>query len=125
MKTNLSTSYNHWDIWIIFEIGGKLLTLALSVLCLIAFLKRRDITPRLMMAFYSISLLVITLDLLLARFFEIEVDQKDFNGLYRSMANAAIWIPFFLKSLRVKNTFIIPYGGLNTEPTEFSEQDLI
>lgn len=92
-----------------FEIVGHSLLLITAILCLVLFLKRRSSLPKLMVAFYAINLVFVFLDLLICFIFlpETEVfDAETRKVITRGIFGACLWIPVFLTSSRVKETFV-------------------
>jgi hypothetical protein len=82
---------------------------AALILIILMFVKHR-LFPKLMIGFYVINLVFIITDLLLASSSEIiqqnGVDPSSYKELIRTIVGAFVWIPYFLVSKRVKNTFI-------------------
>ena len=78
--------------------------LAFTLILIALFLRRRTSVPKLMVVFYSISISVVILDNFAAYFLnpDYEVETRE---IIRATAAAAIWIPYFIKSERVKSTF--------------------
>ena len=75
------------------------------------FFTKRTIVPQMAIVFYSSSFLIVVLDLLLLKMFVPDhisnIDMNDSTGqMLRSFVAAVIWIPYFLKSERVKKTFV-------------------
>lgn len=75
------------------------------------FFSKRTIIPKLAIVFYSTSFLIVFIDLMLLKIFVPEhlsaTDLGDYTGqIVRSFFTAAVWIPYFLKSERVKKTFV-------------------
>jgi len=98
-----------WGPTILFEIAFNVLLVVFSVtICILMFRKSRK-TPK-----YYIILLAgvpaaLTIDLILC----VNLPNFSQNALFKSLSTlaptivaAAIWIPYFIKSSRVKNTFI-------------------
>ncbi|WP_214629033.1 DUF2569 domain-containing protein [Paenibacillus agaridevorans] len=80
-----------------------------SLYAIVSFYQKKAIVPRLMIIFYGISFLIGAIDTLLV--YQIpaakELDSGDsVMDIVRSFITCLIWIPYFLKSERVKNTFI-------------------
>jgi hypothetical protein len=125
LKTSDSMSHISWDAIYIYEICGNLFILSLTILCLVAFLNKRDITPRLMIYLYSLNLAFIGLDYFIVSSIDITAISeaaKNKKDLVRAVVAFAIWVPYFMSSRRVKDTFIVPYGGLPAvEPTPVEE----
>lgn len=112
-----------------FEILANTLQLVFSLLVLWQFFKKRSSLPRLMVVLLAGGLTIILVDMILA-YFLIEVgenpftDSEQLNGLFSALMPALIWIPYFLKSSRVKQTFInrahstvTPGGSLDNSGT--------
>ncbi len=92
-----------------FEIVGQLLLFSMVILCLVLFLKRRSSLPKLMVAFYSINVIYLFLDVVICYLIlpETEVfDAETTKALTRGVFGACLWIPVFLTSSRVKETFV-------------------
>ncbi|PYE47821.1 DUF2569 domain-containing protein [Paenibacillus barcinonensis] len=111
MLTAKDSGYYHplWGPIIIFEAVFNLLFLLFTVYVIVAFYQRKAILPRLMIIFYSVSLIVGTVDYLLLYQIPMARELEDggsIRDIVRSGIACAIWIPYFIKSERVQNTFV-------------------
>jgi hypothetical protein len=81
------------------------------ILVAVLFFKRRSSVPRLMQFYYGVPLLWLIVDLILIQLFSPEINTGDHTGaILRSLIAAAIWIPYFRISQRVKRTFVNRYN---------------
>ncbi len=82
-----------------------------SFLVMLLFYHRRTIVPRMVILLYGVSALFIPLDTMLAMKLNPDLFTSQTSSAYadtfRAMLVAAIWIPYFLKSQRVKDTFVL------------------
>jgi magnesium-transporting ATPase (P-type) len=111
LLTSKQSDYYHawWGPVLIFETVYNVLFLIFSVYTLITFYRKKSIFPRLMIMFYSVSLAVGIIDYLLLLQIPMAVELEDgssLKGIGRSVLTCAIWIPYFIKSVRVHNTFV-------------------
>jgi hypothetical protein len=105
-----SASYSPmWVPTIVFEATTSLLififTLSLGYLF---FFRKSARVPRLFIAWLVCNLIVKIIDRVLISCLPLTGGAPDFeivSSLGRSITNAAIWIPYFIWSIRVKNTF--------------------
>ncbi|MDQ0170638.1 DUF2569 domain-containing protein [Paenibacillus tundrae] len=109
--TSDQSSFYHpwWGAIIIFEVTYNVLFFIFSIVTLVMFYRKKSVFPRLMIIFYSISLAVSIIDYLLLLQIPIARELEDGSGLtgiVRLVITCAIWIPYFIKSERVRNTFI-------------------
>lgn len=98
-----------WAPVIIFETVFNLMFLVFTVYVIVAFYRKKAMLPRLMIIFYSLSLAVGVVDYLLLYQIPIARELEDgssIRDIARSVIACAIWIPYFRKSERVKNTFV-------------------
>ena len=82
--------------------------LCYSIFCTVLFFRKRDILPKCMMILYIGSVIVVAGDNFAAHaiYSSTKIDQND---IFRSVISAVIWIPYFYRSQRVKDTFIVSY----------------
>lgn len=111
LLTSKDSEYYHvmWGPIISFELVYNVLFLLFCGYILIQFYQRRFILPRLMIIFYCTSLLIGIIDYALLQQIPLAQEAEDGSSLrdiMRSIITCAIWIPYFIKSERVKNTFI-------------------
>ncbi|EKT57199.1 DUF2569 domain-containing protein [Providencia burhodogranariea] len=92
---------------IYFEVlGNVILYGTLLFLCYLFFTKKR-LTVRVSIFFYLFSLTLIIADVILAKqLLTLPVESTDIRDILRGVVACIIWIPYFLKSVRVKNTFV-------------------
>jgi hypothetical protein len=97
-----------WAPLLIFEIIGNSTFLIAAIVLLVFFFQKYHRFPKLMILFLSLNLAFVGID-----FFAVDLiptaaaepDPESTKELIRVFVGAAIWIPYFLKSVRVKNTF--------------------
>jgi hypothetical protein len=109
--TSKQSEFYHplWGPVLIFETLYNVVLLVFCAYILIVFYGKRSVLPRLMIIFYSASLIIGIIDFIflyqipLARELGNEGSIRD---IARSAITCAIWIPYFIKSERVHNTFV-------------------
>ena len=98
-----------WIPYLLFEVIGNTLIIAGALVCLRFFLRKSRHTPKLIIAWYLISVVVTMLDPLIGELIPAvaaESNAESIQEIGRSLLAAIIWIPYFLKSRRVKATFV-------------------
>jgi hypothetical protein len=106
-------SINYSELWkptIFFEFGYNIIVLILGVVLLFLFFGRKRIFPKAYIGLVIFSIIFSTIDVILMAKIQssisINVNTNATNQIIRQIVTAAIWIPYFLKSVRVKNTFV-------------------
>ena len=85
--------------------------LVFAALLIILYFKKRTSLPKLIVIMYASSFVIPILDLVLYNalfpkdLLDAADDQETYTQIFRGFISAAIWIPYFLVSERVKNTF--------------------
>ena len=95
--------------YIVFEVVANVGYLALGLAALWFFLRKSARTPRLMIAWYLYGLAAIIIDHLLGQAIPAVASQTEpsqTKEMMRGVVGVAIWVPYFLKSVRVQNTFV-------------------
>ncbi len=82
----------------------------LSLACLVLMFRKSSVFPVMMIVLYAINalLLVATSAIFAADLIELTAAEKaiTYRDTLRSVLQAAVWIPYFVVSKRVKNTFV-------------------
>lgn len=92
-----------------YEILGNLILIFASFYLLFLFFKKSKFFPSYFIYFRLFNVLYIVLDIILAKMIfpaEPMFDPSIARDLFQVILAAAIWIPYMLRSQRVKNTFI-------------------
>jgi len=108
-----------WGALLVVELAGTILLSAFDLFLLVLFFRRSPAFPRLYIAFLLAYLAWTALETILAVQIPAIVELGGYADLIRDVVQVAIvctiWIPYFLRSRRVKNTFRA--GGLKAEPS--------
>jgi hypothetical protein len=108
---------------LIFELGYYIALLVFSLLLIVLFFQKRRVAP---MVFIGISVggvIFTAVDLVCAQqipSIAANVGPKDWGGLAKQVMALAIWGAYFLRSRRVKSTFVNTWRG-DKQPTEIKE----
>jgi len=98
-----------WAPLIIFEILGNVGLFVFSIAVAIAFFQKRRFLPKLYITLLLSVLAFLIIDHLLSQSipYIASMDNTDsIRGIIRGAATSAVWIAYFLKSERVKGTFV-------------------
>jgi hypothetical protein len=98
-----------WAPLILFELFGNILFVIFSIIIAICFFQKKRFFPKLMIVFLLANLIFIGIDLFAANFIPAVAAQNDEQSnkeLARVILASIIWIPYFMVSIRVKETFV-------------------
>ena len=97
-----------WAPYIMFEILGTSCFMIYSIVLILLFFQRHYLVPKLMIILLAASLSYAVVDFSAAFLISdvaLELDSRLLKEFIRPFLQAAIWIPYFLKSRRVRDTF--------------------
>ena len=110
MLSTKSTFYNPaLALLLTWEIVANLLMLAFTIWLAYLFFKKQKGVAKLYIIWLAFGCVLQLADLFFGSLVTIVADQQNgdsYKELFKSIVAAAIWIPYFLKSKRVKNTFV-------------------
>lgn len=111
MITSKDSEFYHplWRPLLTFELTYNILFLLFIAYILINFYRKKSIVPRLMIISYIVTVVVGIIDTAILNQIPMAAELEDgssYREIFKSLVTCAIWIPYFLKSERVKNTFI-------------------
>jgi hypothetical protein len=98
-----------WEPLIIFEVVANIVVFAFGLWVLMAFFGKYRQTPKLFIIWIASHAAMQLVDVILGSQIPAvaaETDQQSIMDLARALVGAAIWIPYFLRSKRVANTFV-------------------
>jgi Protein of unknown function (DUF2569) len=98
-----------WAPVLSFEIVGNMLILVLALVTLFCLIRKSRKTPKMAIALYGWAAVFVVIDSFVGNLIPAVAAQSDpasVKELMRSLIGAAIWIPYFLVSKRVKATFV-------------------
>ena len=99
---------------LIFETTFNVVLIGYCLFCVVLLLNRRDILPKYITGLYILNLAYAITDYIFA--YNINngnVTQNAALAIVKAMVGAVIWIPYFKRSSRVEETFIVPYPPHN------------
>lgn len=97
-----------WAVLVIFELVGSSIFFLYSVVTIIYFFQRRRRVPGLVIFFLAANILFVSTDYLIINFFLIRGNSLNMDAtinFVRTVVAGTIWIPYFMFSRRVKQTF--------------------
>ncbi|MDQ0165969.1 DUF2569 domain-containing protein [Bacillus horti] len=107
--TTPGSPYYHplWGPVLIYEAILTLAYILFAVVAIVQFYRKKAILPKLMIIFYAGSLLFSVVDIILvSQLPDMTITAEDQKEIGRLLGMCAIWIPYFIRSKRVKNTFV-------------------
>jgi len=98
-----------WAPLLIGELVVNVVLLGVSVVAVYLFFAKRRAFPRVAIGFLAAGVVILVLDLLVVRMIPAAaqaIGASEIRGLVQAAVGAAIWIPYFLLSARVRATFV-------------------
>ncbi len=115
-----------WAPVLLFTLVMNIGLVVFSILLLVLFVTGRTSTPRVFIAFLASHIVILVLDLLLSSLLPaVTVEYKDIVEVVRSAVYAVTWSAYFLKSERVKATFVRRLRGHAGVPVPRATMDVI
>lgn len=102
----------YWAPYLIAAFAANVALIAYIVVTLVFFLQRRHFVPLLMTVLYLCNVLIALFDLVSAQYFDSLFPDLEVLGagqgqtVLRAVVAAAVWIPYFWRSARVRATFV-------------------
>ncbi|SDP90980.1 Transglutaminase-like superfamily protein [Mucilaginibacter sp. OK268] len=103
-----------FKLFIVMEVICFTLLMCYSIYCLILLINKRDIFPRLITAYFLFTVAFFLIDFICTFILKHNkfVEPHPYALIY-SIIMAVLWIPYFKRSERVEDTFIVPYPPYN------------
>ena len=98
-----------WAPLLIFECAGNAIFIIFSIVLLVFFFPKSRLLPKLIIFYLVLNLLFVAGDFFLADLIPAVAEQSNPHSakeLGRAIIGAMIWVPYFLFSKRVKQTFV-------------------
>jgi hypothetical protein len=95
--------------YLMFSIIYNISMLVFTIFSIVQFYRKKAMLPRLMVILYSVAISISIIDLIMLPQLTFITDQEKkalITNLVRNMIAGGIWMPYFIKSKRVKNTFV-------------------
>lgn len=109
LTTPGSDAYHYlWAPLLILEALGNAALFVSALVLLVLFFQKHFMLPGLMVAFYVFNVAFMGADFFAAGLIPALASQQDpeaLKGLVKAIVGASIWVPYFLNSARVQNTF--------------------
>lgn len=109
LLTTHELEYSMWSVLIIFETVANLLTFMMLIMVIILFYRKKKLLPKMIILLYIWSILWVFADYYLAGLIlggPVVDSMKVFRILVLSPIFKIIWIIYFIRSKRVKATFV-------------------
>lgn len=105
---------SHWAPFVVSLAFLQTIVVVLSISALVAMFRKKSFVPALMVCVYVVGVLMMANDYLVAEFLFPQIDpawaaelqSASLKKLIGVSLAASIWIPYFVRSRRVKNTFV-------------------
>ncbi|WP_460317979.1 DUF2569 domain-containing protein [Paenibacillus sp. YSY-4.3] len=108
--TSPGSPYYHpmWKTTFMVEGISAAIMLIFTIFILVSFYQKKRILPRMMITFYLINFLLLLITVVMVNQIPMAREVGGVSGvstIIGGVVGCAIWIPYFLKSERVRNTF--------------------
>lgn len=95
---------------IVFDLVGQTVFIIAAIVLLVLFFKKHMSFPKWMIVYLAATVLFVSAGYMGVQFLPAAVEEtagdEALQDVVRSAIAAAIWIPYFLRSVRVRNTFV-------------------
>jgi len=100
-----------------FELFTHIFVICFAIFCIVLMLQKRDILPRLITFYFlSTTILLISDNILSSYLLHIAFwEAAQMKLVFQNIISCCIWIPYFQRSQRVKETFVNPYPPVEFE----------